>query len=73
MTTGNPDNVSILIQSYDTGLTPFITRTASPTCCVTVLFLQIMSDVHEIISVDYHWISYSRCDSSRDVINEIFK
>ena len=69
MTTGNPDNVSVLVQSCDTGLTTFITKTASPTVCFAI-FLPC-SDILEAISVNYHRISMQRCGSSRDIINVV--
>ena len=69
MTTGNPDNQSVLEQSCDTGLTTFITRTASPTVCFAIFLSS--SNVLETISINYHRISMQRCGGSRNIINEV--
>ena len=53
------DNVSVLVRSCNTGLTAFITRTASPTCGFEQCG-HLISHVHVVISVNYHWISCVR-------------
>ena len=63
MNTMKPDNVSILIQSCDSGLTAFITRSASPTCCFRPfgdLVTFNMLNIHVVTTINYHRVSHSR-------------
>ena len=48
------DNVSILVQSCESGLTAFMKRTASPTCCFGHL---VVNDKHVVTIVNYDWLS----------------
>ena len=76
MNTMKPDNVSILIQSCDSGLTAFITRSASPTCCFRPfgdLVTFNMLNIHVVTTINYHRVSHSRFGSSRDTFNVIWK
>ena len=50
------DDVSVLIQSCDTSFAPFITRTASPTCCIATIG-HLVNDKHVVTIVNYDWLS----------------
>ena len=48
------DDVSVLIQSCKSGLTAFMKRTASPTCCFANL---VVNDKHVVTIVNYDRLS----------------
>ena len=50
------DNASVLIQSCKSGLTAFITRPASPTCCIATIG-HLVNDKHVVTIVNYDWLS----------------
>ena len=62
------DDVSVLIQSCESGFTAFMKRTASPTCCFGDL---VVNDKHVVTIVNYDWLSLQRFGSSREICNEI--
>ena len=71
MITNRLGNVSVLVQSYYSGLTSkgsFGTGTASPICRFNK---HLLNDIHVVMIVNYDWLSLLRFGNSRNTFNVV--